>query len=134
MLALRAAVLVGAVLVLLQVAPVLLCSALSIAAGVLGLRAWTRVGERMLTELRAGYTTLTLDLGGFWTGGARRYRHNGAPWDFRGAWVYDSRGRLRAAPDPSLDRPGLYPSPTAPGRYEVWTGCVWSGHLRDRPL
>lgn len=132
-LAVRTAVGVVVVLLALQVLPVLLVSPASIGGGYLVLRAWGRVGDRCLEELRAGYTTLTIDVGDFWYGGDTRWFHHGAPWDYRGAWVLDSRGALRSPPrDPSVDRPGVYPSVSRPGQLEVWTGAVWTGHFRGR--
>ena len=94
-----------------------------------------RVGARQLQELEHGYTTITLTFGIFWAGGLRRRRDfgNRIPWDYRGAWVLDQRtGEVLTRPDRSVAAPGLYPSVSRPGTYEVWTGVVWSGiHRRS---
>lgn len=79
-LAVRTAVGVVVALLALQVLPVLLVSPASIGGGYLVLRAWGRVGDRCLEELRAGYTTLTIDVGDFWYGGDTRWIHHGARW------------------------------------------------------
>ncbi|GGC06059.1 hypothetical protein GCM10010972_19090 [Cellulomonas carbonis] len=115
-------------------------------AGVLGalalvflvvlLLALPRVGRQSVAELQQGYTTLTLQFGGFWCGegpltlsGEMR-----AAWDYRGTWQLDHRdGRVLRAPDRGVDPPGMYPSPNQPGRMELWTGRVWLEHVADRP-
>ncbi len=98
-------------------------------------RAWARVGERNLAELRRGYTTLSLTAGSFWHGDLRRFGRFGhrPPWDYRGVWVLANDGTVTQAPDHAVVAPGLYPSPNRPGRWEVWTGQVWTGDFRPSP-
>lgn len=112
-------------------------SLLSLAAGLLALWSIVRllgaVGDRKLEELAHGYTTLTLDFGGFWLGEGRRWPRFGRrpPWDYSGAWVLDgATGAVVSAPDHRFDPPGLYPSPNRPGNLELWTGVVWTGDYR----
>lgn len=105
---------------------------LALAFLVLLLRTLPSVGRQSVAELQRGYTTLVLRLGGFWYGegpltlsGEMR-----AGWDYRGTWQLDHRdGRVLRAPDRDVDPPGMYPSPSSPGRMELWTGRVWLGHL-----
>lgn len=105
---------------------------LALAFLVLLLRTLPAVGRQSVAELQQGYTTLVLQLGGFWFGegpltlpGEMR-----AGWDYRGTWQLDHRdGRVLRAPDREVDPPGMYPSPNRPGRMELWTGRVWLGHI-----
>jgi hypothetical protein len=95
------------------------------------------VGDRKLEELAHGYTTLTLEFGGFWRGEGRRWPRFGrrAPWDYSGVWVLDGgTGEVVSEPDRAVDPPGLYPSPNRPGELELWTGVVWSGDYRPDQL
>lgn len=113
-----------------------LLGALALAFFVVLLRALPKVGRQSIAELQHGYTTLTLQMGGFWYGegpltmpGEMR-----AAWDYRGAWQLDHRdGRVLRPPDRDVDPPGMYPSPNRPGRMELWTGRVWLGHYAERP-
>jgi hypothetical protein len=97
-------------------------------------RAWGRVGERNLDELRHGYTTLSLVAGSFWRGDLRRWPRTGhrVPWDYSGAWVLSNDG-VRREPDRSVLPPGLYPSPNREDRWELWSGRVWTGDFRPPP-
>lgn len=104
---------------------------LALAFLVLLLRTLPAVGRRSVAELQQGYTTLVLQLGGFWFGegpltlpGEMR-----AGWDYRGTWQLDGDGRVLRTPDREVDPPGMYPSPHRPGRMELWTGRVWLGHV-----
>ncbi len=89
-----------------------------------------------LEELQAGYATTTFLQGLFW----RRSREASGStwgddvfgWEWKGLWVLDSHGNVVSAPDPSVDPPGLYPSPNVPGSRELWTGHRWTGVLPDK--
>lgn len=140
----RTLVAVGAVVVLVDLArelPALLAAplVLGLGLGVLWLagKDMGRVGDRNVQELRHGYTTVVLVFGSFWMPGERRRwkgAHDRAPWDYRGVWVLDGTGRrVLRAPDLSVEPPGFFPSPHRPGSWELWTGVVWSGHLRPPP-
>jgi hypothetical protein len=92
-----------------------------------------KVGARKLEELEQGYTTLTLQFGGFWLGEPRRWPGfwHRMPWDYSGVWVLDgSTGAVISEPSPDSDPPGFYPSPNRHGALELWTGVVWSGVYR----
>jgi hypothetical protein len=89
-----------------------------------------RFRAAFLKELNAGYTTTTFDQGLFWLrsrDATDAVAEDVIGWDWRGVWVLRASGTVVSSPDPSLDPPGLYPSPTVAGRYELWTGCRWSG-------
>lgn len=98
-------------------------------------RAWGRGGERHLEELRHGYATLNLAMGQFWVGALRKWRGYGprVPWDLRGAWLLRSDGTVIRQPDRTVTPPGLYPSPNRRGRWEVWSGIVWTGEYKPTP-
>ena len=82
-----------------------------------------------LDELRAGYVTTTFIQGLFWRNGGRDSDVVG--WEWRGLWTLTSDGRVLSAPDLSVDPPGVYPSPNAAGRHELWTGCRWTNVFFD---
>lgn len=108
--------------------------AVALALGVGTLRLLAGVGNRSLAELERGYTTLELTFGGFWFGEGHEFQGEDlrAPWDYRGTWLLHHRdGRVLRAPDPTVDPPGMYPSPHRPGRRELWTGAVWLDHYSD---
>ena len=106
-----------------------------IVALVLILRWWRAVGEALLAELECGYTTLLVQFGTFGFGEGRRRPGLGwrVPWDFSGVWVLDSSSRVLSAPDPGVDPPGFYPSPSRPGAWELWSGAVWVRRYRSPP-
>ncbi len=84
-----------------------------------------RVGDRLVDELKHGYTTLVINTGLFWI------RVEGwTPWDFDGVWRYTRKG-VQAPVAGVTDPPGLYPSPHRQGRSELWTGCVWTKVYRN---
>ena len=83
----------------------------------------------LLDELRAGYVTTTFVQGLFW--GSGRGDSDVISWEWRGLWTLKSDGRVVSAPDLSGDPPGVYPSPNAPGRRELWTGCRWTNVFFD---
>lgn len=86
-----------------------------------------RVGGVAMAELKAGYTTLPLAWGGFWsTGGRRVALHYHVPWDHSGTWVLTGAGTVKAAPRHDVLAPGLYPSVSRPGMLELWTGAEWA--------
>ena len=58
-------------------------------------------------------------------------KHVMLPWDFSGVWRLDDQGAVVAPPDQRFDPPGYYPSPRSPGRYELWTGIMWTGSYND---
>ncbi|WP_104434533.1 hypothetical protein [Kineococcus xinjiangensis] len=93
-------------------------------------RWWKAVGRRKIEELQHGYTTLTITFGQFHNGGGSHVRDTdaGPPWDYSGTWVLHRDGRVKSAPQPGYDPPGLYPSPVRRGAYELWTGASWTGH------
>lgn len=98
-------------------------------------RLYTGIGTGAAAELQRGYTTMPLDFGWFGLGRARLFgtlSWDRAPWDYSGTWVLEP-GRPPQPPDPRLDPPGYYPSPTREGSFELWTGRVWSGHFRQVP-
>ena len=98
----------------------------------LWLQAWRGFGALNARELEHGYTTLVLTLGGLTSIGSRdESGHSHTPWDYSGIWVLGNDGRVLSPPDPSKEPPGFYPSPHEPGRFELWTGCAWSGQVRD---
>ncbi len=82
-----------------------------------------------LDELRSGYVTTTFIQGLFWGNGGGDSDVVG--WEWRGLWTLTSDGRVVSAPDLSVDPPGVYPSPNAPGRRELWTGCRWANVFFD---
>ncbi|MEU8661169.1 hypothetical protein [Actinoplanes philippinensis] len=93
-----------------------------------------RAGDRLIAEFRHGYATLDWSLGGFWFGEGYTGTTGEAlsPWDLRGLWLLDaSTGAVRRGPAGDGDPPGMYPSPHAPGRWELWTGVEWHGHFED---
>lgn len=101
----------------------------------LGLFAWfvhvisffPRFGNVLLTELARGYTTTTFVTGTFWW-----TTNRWVGWDFRGVWRYE--GGKELPPEPGApEPPGLYPSPTTPGKWMVWTGHAWHGGHRPPP-
>lgn len=88
----------------------------------------------LLGELQAGHTTTTFLQGGFWMRNrqqAGRRSDAGLGWTWEGLWVLTSAGRVVSTPDRTVDPPGIYPSPYAEGRKEIWTGSEWSGVLVD---
>jgi len=105
----------------------------AVAAFLAARRAQARVGVAALAEFRHGYTTLVLDIGGFWFGEGPTTRSGEvrAAWDYRGLWHLDaSTGRVIRPPEEGTDPPGMYPSPTRPGCLELWTGATWLGHAQ----
>jgi hypothetical protein len=94
---------------------------------------WRRIGPLQLAELEQGYTTLAVQFGGFVLGDGRRRPGLGRrlPWDYAGVWVLDSSGQVLSAPEPGVEGPGFYPSPTRPGSLELWTGATWAGQFRS---
>ncbi len=96
---------------------------------------WFRaVGRRKLAELAEGYTTLTFVFGSLVRYPYRRHRYGDesrVPWDYRGLWVLGSDGRVKSAPDATVEPPGFYPSPNRPGAWELWTGATWAGQFRE---
>lgn len=93
----------------------------------LGCFLFGRVGDRLVEELRLGYATLLIDSGMFWI------RMSGwISWSFDGVWRFTGRGVRPPAPGVT-DPPGLYPSPHRQGRWEIWTGHVWTGVHRPAP-
>lgn len=87
-----------------------------------------RVGDRLVDEVDRGYTTVVLETGMLW------FRPSGwIPWDFDGVWKY-TRSGVQAPVAGVTDPPGLYPSPHRPGRFEVWTGAVWTKVYRSPSL
>ncbi|BEL04338.1 hypothetical protein Q0Z83_025290 [Actinoplanes sichuanensis] len=97
-------------------------------------RQLARVGDRLIAEFRHGYATLDVSLGGFWFGEGYTGITGEAwsRWDLRGLWLLDaSTGAMRRAPAGDGDPPGMYPSPHAPGRWELWTGVEWLGHFEN---
>ncbi|MGY2127452.1 hypothetical protein [Blastococcus sp. SYSU DS0617] len=99
---------------------------------VLVLQRWRQIGPLHLAELEQGYATLVLMFGGFTLGDGRRRPGMGQrlPWNYAGVWVLDSSGQVLSAPEPGVEGPGFYPSPTRPGLFELWTGVVWAGQYR----
>lgn len=96
------------------------------------LRMLARVGDQALREFRQGYTTLTFEFGGFWFGEGRFRLSSGlrAPWDYSALWQLDgASGAVRRAPFGTGDPPGMYPSPSRPGCWELWTGVLWLRHF-----
>jgi hypothetical protein len=95
-------------------------------------RRMAAVGERLLTELSCGYTTIVMAFGGFWLGRGRRGWTIGwrIPWDFSTVWVLSSDGRTVIRP-PQIpgDPPGLYPSDSRVHSLELWTGTTWAGYF-----
>lgn len=88
----------------------------------------------LLNELQAGYATTTFLQGGFWLPRGRasgRLPDQGLGWSWEGLWTLTSDGRVVSVPNRSVDPPGLYPSPQAPGRRELWTGSEWAGVFFD---
>jgi len=82
-----------------------------------------------LDELQAGYTTTTFVQGSFWFSSSRAPEtgpEEGLGWSWEGLWTLTSDGRVVSAPNPAAYPPGLYPSPRAPGRRELWTGRQWA--------
>lgn len=107
---------------------------LALAFLVVLLRALPAVGQQSLAELQHGYTTLMLQIGGFWYGeGPLTFSlEMRAAWDYRGTWQLDHRdGQVIQGPDRRVDPPGMYPSPNQPGRMELWTGATWLGHYAE---
>jgi hypothetical protein len=99
-------------------------------------RTLARIGDRSLEEFRLGYTTLILEWGGFWVGEGRfrKVTEMRTPWDYSGLWhLNGSTGEVLRPPRGEGDPPGMYPSPTRPGRLELWTGVRWQRHFADRP-
>ncbi|PPK92261.1 hypothetical protein CLV92_1157 [Kineococcus xinjiangensis] len=97
---------------------------------VLAWRWGVAVGRRNIEELQHGYTTHVLTFGQFHIGGGSHVRDTdaGPPWDYSGTWVLHRDGRVKSAPQPGHDPPGLYPSPARPDAYELWTGASWTGY------
>lgn len=99
-------------------------------------RALVRFRSRLLEEIQAGYVTTTFQQGGFWLahrdGSAWAPGRNVLGWNWRGLWVIDSTGAVGSTADRSVDPPGLYPSPHAPGERELWTGHQWTFVYPDR--
>ncbi|PPK90833.1 hypothetical protein CLV92_1228 [Kineococcus xinjiangensis] len=97
---------------------------------VLAWRWGVAVGRRNIEELQHGYTTHVQVFGQFHIGGGSHVRDTdaGPPWDYSGTWVLLRDGRVKSAPQPGYDPPGLYPSPARPGAYELWTGASWTGY------
>lgn len=93
-----------------------------------------RWGEAQLAELAHGYTTSPIHLGQFWIG-----RRSGAlftsgwvQWDWSGLWVLDRVGAVVSSPRPGVDGPpGFYPNARSGDRWELWTGCMWTGVTRE---
>lgn len=88
----------------------------------------------LLDELQAGYVTTTFAQGLFWirkSGRLFTWADDVVGWDWDGLWVLDSDGNIVSSPNPSVDPPGLYPSPHVPGRRELWTGYVWTSVYFD---
>lgn len=85
-----------------------------------------------LAETQLGYTTTK----GVVQTGLRDttelpLKHVMLPWDFSGVWRLDSQGSVVTPPDRRFDPPGYYPSPHLPGKYELWTGVMWTGSYTD---
>lgn len=53
-------------------------------------------------------------------------------WDYSGLWVLADDGRVKRAPDVTVEPPGFYPSPNRPRQYELWTGTTWAAQYRGR--
>ena len=106
----------------------LLVLGLGVTALVLALRWWQEVGERALTEIEAGYTTMVLTFGLLRSRPHRRWWQTAwrVPWDYRGIWVLRGDGSVSSAPDRSVLPPGWYPSPHRQAERELWTGAAWS--------
>lgn len=99
----------------------------------LAVRWWLRIGRRNVQELQHGYTTVTLQFGGFgWSDGRRREGHSRlTAWDYSGIWVLHGRtGQVVSAPDSRTDPPGFYPSPDRHPEFELWSGSAWAGRYR----
>ncbi len=90
-----------------------------------------RFRTTLLKELQAGYTTKTFSQGLFWFprrgSGRTTWGDDVDGWDWDGLWVLNGQAQVVSAPDPSVDPPGLYPSPNIIGQRELWTGYRWTG-------
>lgn len=107
-----------------------LVAAMVVTAGFFVSRAaLVRFRTTFLQELQAGYVTHTFVQALFWRNGGGDADVIG--WEWKGLWTLTSDGRVVSAPDPSVDPPGVYPSPNAPGRRELWTGCQWANVFFD---
>lgn len=91
------------------------------------MRLFTVVGNRLLDELAHGYTTLVFTQGTFWLS-----LESWVNWDFSAVWKFTRKG-VEPPTSGAVDPPGLYPSPDKPGKWQVWTGCQWSGSHRPAP-
>lgn len=87
---------------------------------VLAVRRFRRI---LLAELGAGYVTITLHQGMLWSAHRSGLRGPSSvvAWAWDGVWVLAPSGRVVSAPDPDVEPPGFYPSPSTPGRLELWT-------------
>lgn len=96
---------------------------------------WTldRPGRRMLDEITHGYTTFDNEWTNYFGTSEHSWREGDPPWDNSGVWILDRTFSVRSAPNRELDPPGFYPSPHRAGRWELWTGAVWSGTYRNDP-
>lgn len=114
-----------AALALVDSTPVVL--AIGVAWFLFGWACMSRFGDRVLQEVDRGYTTVVFDTGMFW------FRPSGwTTWSFDGVWKF-VRGEV-IPPTPGInDPPGLYPSPTQPGKWRVWTGTMWADVHRPVP-
>ena len=109
----------------------------TIAVGYVATRASVRRFRAIfLDELQAGYATTTFTQGLFWLpvrgAGRPTWGDDVVGWDWDGLWVLDTDGNVVSVPDPSVDPPGLYPSPHIPGHLELWTGYRWTGVFPNR--
>ena len=87
------------------------------------------VGDVAVSELHKGYTTLPLRFGSYWMAGGRFRLSTDLrlSWDYSALWQLESaNGAVVEAPSTAEDPPGMYPSPSRPGAYELWTGVLWT--------
>jgi hypothetical protein len=95
---------------------------------------WKAYVQVMLKELLLGYTTSPFIVGGTKLFSGRRWQGlppRTIPWNYAGVWELDGQGNVISAPDHKTPPPGIYPSATKEGVWELWTGTVWSGQFYD---
>ena len=129
---------IGTALVLVKVAPGagVLCLVPGI---VLIVFAWAGTLRSWRREIAAGYSTIETVFGAPFVIARRNGRLFPASqysqtvrtkWDDRGLWrLHPRTGQVVRARVRRAMAPGWYPSPNAPGRWEMWSGAEWTGHL-----
>jgi len=96
---------------------------------------WRKSDLHNLDEMAHGYTTWVLKSGSLAVGRrSRAWRRSNeeTTWDYSGVWVLNHTGqKVLSEPDPTVEPPGLYPSPHREGWLELWSGAQWLGIFRD---